>query len=139
MAKTNENTVNTNEVTVVEKELKTKPSPLNVPEVQEIDGYVTTEKAAKLLSEKLNEEIKTSYINYRAYTLQVKAVRIGGTMLIHKESLLSASEGIVNEKKKAEKKAALMKRLQEVKADEDLTVREQNRLLKELKEELEKL
>jgi hypothetical protein len=115
------------------------PSPQNVREVDQIDGFVTTEKAAKLLAEALGAEVKTNRINYLAYSKQVDAVRIGSTMLINKVSLESLYEVIRNQETLTSKRAELKKRLSDVKANKDLPVREYERLIKEIKTELDSL
>lgn len=115
------------------------PSPQNVREVDQIDGYVTTDKAAKLLGEALNTEVKTNRINYLAYSKQVDAVRIGSTMLINKASLESLYDVIKQQESTSIKRAELKKQLSDVKANKDLPVREYERLIKEIKAQLDAL
>lgn len=127
-----ETTVNTVEEKAVEEKSKKAPSPANVPEVQEVDGYVTTDYAAKLLAKALEEEVKTSRINYLAYSNQVEAIRIGSTMLINRKSLEGLFTSLKTSKEEASKKAQIKKALSDLKQQKKASV-------KELEAEIEKL
>ncbi len=103
--------------------MSVKASPENIETRDEIDGYVTTDKAARMISEAINSDVTTSKVNYLAYRTQLKAIRIGTTMLIEKKSIVELIPQMINkvgekekrakEKEEQAKKAQLLKKLKQ--------------------------
>lgn len=134
-----EATSETNEPAAIEAKNRVAPSPQNVPEVDTVDGYVTTDKAAALLGKAIDEDVKTSRINYLAYSKQIDAIRIGSTILIKRSSLEAKFDDIKGERGKASRKAELKKQLSDLKGNEDIKIGEYKRRLKEINDELASL
>lgn len=90
-----------------------------VPEIEEIGGYVSSKKAANILSEATGKEVPVTTVNNLAYGLKIDAVKIAGVFLFKLDgeksvkayipTILAAKDKKENKKQEDEKKVQIRK------------------------------